>query len=45
MAFALVAAFVLGLLLLISSLWLLIRLFLFDADYVRGRESDKTKKG
>jgi cytochrome d ubiquinol oxidase subunit II len=37
MAIALVVAFVLGLLLLVPSLWLLMRLFLFDAAYVQGR--------
>jgi cytochrome d ubiquinol oxidase subunit II len=37
MAFALVCAFVAGLLLLIPSLALLMRLFLFDAAYVRGK--------
>ncbi|MFZ4453803.1 cytochrome d ubiquinol oxidase subunit II [Salibacterium aidingense] len=36
MALALIAAFIAGLLLLIPSLILLMRLFLFDADYVRG---------
>ncbi|SFL80192.1 cytochrome d ubiquinol oxidase subunit II [Salibacterium qingdaonense] len=36
MAAALIAAFIAGLLLLIPSLVLLMRLFLFDADYVRG---------
>jgi cytochrome d ubiquinol oxidase subunit II len=44
MALALVVAFVLGLLLLIPSLWLLMRLFLFDAAYVQGR-SDPHKRG
>lgn len=38
MAVALVIAFVLGLLLLIPSLYLVLKLFLFDKDYVRGRE-------
>lgn len=38
MAFALTVVFVLGLLLLIPSLFLLIRLFLFDKDYVRGNK-------
>ncbi|PRO64665.1 cytochrome d ubiquinol oxidase subunit II [Alkalicoccus urumqiensis] len=37
MAIALVTAFIAGLLLLIPSLYLLMRLFLFDADYVEGR--------
>lgn len=36
MAVALVIAFVLGLLLLIPSLFLLLRLFLFDKEYVKG---------
>ena len=38
MAIALVVAFVLGLGLLIPSLVLLLRLFLFNKDYVRGKE-------
>lgn len=38
MAIALVVAFVLGLLLLIPSLYLVLKLFLFDKDYVRGKE-------
>jgi cytochrome bd ubiquinol oxidase subunit II len=38
MAFALTAVFVLGLLLLIPSLILLARLFLFDKDYVKGNK-------
>lgn len=38
MAIALVVAFVLGLLLLIPSLYLLMKLFLFNKDYVRGEE-------
>ena len=38
MAIALVIAFVLGLLLLIPSLIMLMRLFLFDKDYVQGKE-------
>ncbi|MGG0655101.1 cytochrome d ubiquinol oxidase subunit II [Rummeliibacillus pycnus] len=38
MAIALVIAFVLGLLLLIPSLFLVLKLFLFDKDYVRGKE-------
>ncbi|MFC0216251.1 cytochrome d ubiquinol oxidase subunit II [Paenibacillus chartarius] len=37
MALALIIAFVLGLLLLIPSLWLLMKLFLFDAAYVQGK--------
>ncbi|CAM3944497.1 cytochrome d ubiquinol oxidase subunit II [Alkalicoccus chagannorensis] len=37
MALALVIAFIAGLLLLIPSLYLLMRLFLFDAEYVEGR--------
>lgn len=43
MALSLVIVFVLGLLLLVPSLWLLMRLFLFDAAYVQGRNSDKKK--
>lgn len=42
MAIALISAFVLGLLVLIPSLYLLYRLFLFDARYVKG---DSAKKG
>lgn len=38
MALALTVVFVLGLLLLIPSLFLLIRLFLFDKDYVKGNK-------
>lgn len=38
MAFALTVVFVLGLLLLIPSLFLLARLFLFDKDYVKGNK-------
>lgn len=38
MAIALVIVFVLGLLLLIPSLIILMRLFLFDKDYVQGKE-------
>ena len=38
MAFALTAVFVLGLLLLIPSLILLARLFLFDKEYVKGNK-------
>lgn len=38
MAAALVIVFILGLLLLIPSLVLLMRLFLFDADYVKGKK-------
>ena len=41
MAFALIVVFIAGLLLLIPSLALLMRLFLFDAGYVQG----KSKKG
>ncbi|EIJ78770.1 cytochrome d ubiquinol oxidase subunit II [Bacillus methanolicus PB1] len=37
MGIALVIAFILGLLLLIPSIILLMRLFLFDADYVKGK--------
>ncbi|ADU28542.1 cytochrome d ubiquinol oxidase subunit II [Evansella cellulosilytica] len=38
MAIALIIAFIAGLLLLIPSLYLLMRLFLFDADYVKGKK-------
>ncbi|SER96906.1 cytochrome d ubiquinol oxidase subunit II [Salisediminibacterium halotolerans] len=38
MAIALIIAFVAGLFLLIPSLYLLLRLFLFDADYVQGNK-------
>lgn len=38
MAIALIAAFIAGLLLLIPSLYLLMKLFLFDADYVEGKK-------
>ncbi|WP_146549817.1 cytochrome d ubiquinol oxidase subunit II [Rummeliibacillus suwonensis] len=38
MAIALVVAFVLGLLLLIPSLYLVLKLFLFNKDYVRGKK-------
>lgn len=38
MAISLVVAFILGLCLLIPSLFLLLRLFLFNKDYVRGKE-------
>lgn len=41
MALALVAAFVAGLLLLVPSLYLLLRLFLFDAKYVQGTGGKK----
>ena len=37
MAISLIVAFILGLCLLIPSLYLLMRLFLFDKDYVRGK--------
>ncbi|WP_397540116.1 cytochrome d ubiquinol oxidase subunit II [Rummeliibacillus pycnus] len=37
MAISLVVVFVLGLLLLIPSLYLVLKLFLFDKDYVRGK--------
>lgn len=39
MAVALVIVFILGLLLLVPALYLLLRLFLFDNDYVRGKRS------
>src|SRR5699024_1575428 len=38
MALMLVIAFILGLLLLVPSLILLLRLFIFDADYVKGKK-------
>ncbi len=41
MAYALIIAFIAGLLLLIPSLALLMRLFLFDAGYVQGHKSKK----
>ncbi|AIW41591.1 MULTISPECIES: cytochrome d ubiquinol oxidase subunit II [Paenibacillus] len=41
MAYALITAFVAGLLVLIPSLILILRLFLFDAKYVRGHEGKK----
>lgn len=41
MATALVVAFILGLLLLVPSLYLLLRMFLFDKDYVKGRKKDE----
>ncbi|RLL47085.1 cytochrome d ubiquinol oxidase subunit II [Oceanobacillus piezotolerans] len=37
MAISLVVAFILGLLMLIPSLYLLLKLFLFDKDYVKGK--------
>lgn len=40
MAIALVIAFILGLCLLIPSLYLLLRLFLFDKQYVTGNQKD-----
>lgn len=45
MAVALIAAFIAGLLLLIPSLYLLMRLFLFDAGYVKGGVSKDGKTG
>ncbi|MCG1008576.1 cytochrome d ubiquinol oxidase subunit II [Salinicoccus sp. ID82-1] len=41
MAFSLTIVFILGLLLLIPSLVLVMRLFLFDKEYVRGKSSNK----
>lgn len=41
MAYALITAFSAGLLVLIPSLILILRLFLFDADYVRGQAGKK----
>lgn len=41
MAAALVIAFILGFCLLIPSLFLLLRLFLFNKEYVRGRKEDE----
>lgn len=38
MALTLVIVFILGLLLLVPSLFLLMKLFLFDADYVKGKK-------
>ncbi|ARF69154.1 hypothetical protein B7C51_17060 [Paenibacillus larvae subsp. pulvifaciens] len=48
MAIALIIAFIAGLCILVPSLWLLMRLFLFDADYTMYRTKDATaekKKG
>ncbi|TCZ77219.1 cytochrome d ubiquinol oxidase subunit II [Paenibacillus albiflavus] len=45
MAIALVAAFIAGLFVLIPSIVLLLRLFLFDAAYVRGTKNKKGGKG
>ena len=39
MALMLVIVFILGLLLLVPSLILLLRLFIFDADYVKGKNN------
>lgn len=41
MALSLTVVFILGLFMLIPSLGLLLRLFLFDKDYVQGRDSNK----
>lgn len=41
MAYALIVVFVLGLLILLPSLFLLLRLFLFDANYVKGIKNGK----
>ncbi|MGG4394440.1 cytochrome d ubiquinol oxidase subunit II [Paenibacillus thiaminolyticus] len=41
MATALIAVFILGLLVLIPSLFLLLRLFLFDANYVKGKKTPR----
>lgn len=38
MAIALIIAFILGFMLLIPSLYMLLRIFLFDADYVKGKK-------
>lgn len=38
MAIALIVAFIAGLCLLIPSLWLLLKLFLFNTDYVQGKK-------
>jgi cytochrome d ubiquinol oxidase subunit II len=43
MAVALITAFVSGLLLLIPSLYLLMRLFLFSASYTQGTAAPKSK--
>jgi cytochrome d ubiquinol oxidase subunit II len=40
MAIALIIAFVAGLGLLLPSLYLLLRLFLFNKDYVQGKRND-----
>lgn len=41
MAFSLTVVFILGLLLLVPSLVLLMRLFLFDKEYVQGKDNSK----
>ena len=41
MATALIIAFILGLALLVPSLYLLLRMFLFNKDYVKGRKKDE----
>lgn len=38
MAIALIVAFIAGLCLLVPSLWLLLKLFLFNRDYVQGKK-------
>ena len=46
MAISLVVVFILGLILLIPSMYLLLKLFLFDKEYVKGTEIKKeTRKG
>lgn len=41
MAIALIIAFIAGLCILIPSLWILMRLFLFDADYVQNKKRNR----
>lgn len=41
MAISLVIVFILGLALLVPSIYLLLRLFLFDKDYITGRQSEE----
>ena len=45
MAISLIVVFIMGLCLLIPSLYLLMRLFLFDKDYVRGKSKHHVKGG
>ena len=45
MGLALVIVFILGLLLLVPSLILLLRLFVFDKEYVEGKNNYNNKRG